>query len=84
MPCPILGVESSDDCQHENVTPEVCDQTLGVLCLDCNTILAVCWMDEHIPESLWNRACENDKEANTCEQNRDDYCSLCGEYMDTK
>ena len=79
-----MSSKTFDDCQHARVTPEVCDQTLGVICLDCNTILAACWMDEHIPESLWNRACENDKEANTCEQNRDDYCSLCGEYMDTK
>lgn len=66
-------------CKHERLITEVCDQTLGVGCLDCMRLLAFCWQDEHIPESLWNRACETDKEAVPCEQNRDDHCALCKE-----
>jgi hypothetical protein len=79
-----MSSKTFDDCQHARVVSEVCDQTLGVLCLDCGTILAVCWGDDHIPESLWNRACENDKEANPCEQSRDDHCALCGEHTEPK
>lgn len=68
-------------CDHSQVCPEFCDQTLGVRCLDCNRLVAVCWGDEHVPESLWNRACENDSEANSCEQSRDDYCAICEERL---
>jgi hypothetical protein len=70
------------DCIHARVAPEPCDQTLGVLCLDCDTIVAVCWMDEHIPESLWNRACENDTGGNPCEQSRDDVCAICEQQIE--
>lgn len=66
-------------CAHARVTPAICDQTLGVRCLDCNELLAVCWADRHMPEPLWNRACENDAEAVPCEKSRDDYCALCGQ-----
>jgi hypothetical protein len=38
-------------------------------------------MDDHIPESLWNRACLNTPEAKPCEQSRDDVCSLCEEKI---
>ena len=71
-----------NDCSHVRVKPEPCDQTLGVLCLDCDTLIAVCWSDEHIPESLWNRACLSDSGANPCEQSRDDHCALCGEAIE--
>lgn len=64
---------------HDRVKPEVCDQTLGVACLDCNELLAWCWSDKHLPESLWNRACQNDPEAVPCEQSRDGVCAICGE-----
>lgn len=65
-------------CPHERVVPEICDQTLGVSCLDCRSLVAVCWADTHIPESLWNRACVGQNSAHPCDQNRDDYCALCG------
>lgn len=67
------------NCPHNRLTSEVCDQTLGVACLDCKELLYWCWSDNHIPESIWNRACENDPECEPCECNRDDYCALCGE-----
>lgn len=70
------------DCRHARVTPEVCDQTIGVACLECGELLAWCWSEHHIPESLWNRACVNDDEAVPCDQNRDDHCALCGELSD--
>lgn len=70
-------------CEHVRVAPEHVDQTLGVVCLDCNTILCACWMDEHIPESIWNRACQFDSDTNPCEQNRDDYCAICEEHIDS-
>lgn len=73
-----------ETCPHEHVAPEVCDQTLGVICTACKTVLAVCWMDDHIPESLWNRACAQDPQAKPCEQNRDNFCSLCGEPIPKK
>lgn len=66
-------------CEHKNVIPEVCDQTLGVACLDCKELLAWCWADRHIPESLWNRSCANDRGAHPCEQNRNDHCAICEE-----
>lgn len=69
----------STDCKHEHVAPEVCDQALGVKCLDCNALLAWCWAENHVPEPLWNRACENDSDAVPCEQNREDHCALCNE-----
>jgi len=69
------------DCLHTRVVPEVCDQTLGVGCLDCGKLLGVCWAEKHFSEALWNRACENDKDANPCDENRDDHCGLCGEPM---
>lgn len=69
------------NCEHVRVTSRVCDQTLGVSCIECHALLAFCWMDDHIPESLWNRACESDDEAKPCEQNRDDHCALCGAPM---
>jgi hypothetical protein len=72
------------ECNHERVVSHVCDQTLGVLCLDCNTILGCCWMDEHLPESLWNRVCIYDRDAKPCEQSRDDHCFLCGEKFELK
>jgi hypothetical protein len=28
----------------------------GVVCLDCDQILAVEWMDDHVPSTLWNEA----------------------------
>lgn len=69
-------------CQHARVTSEVVDQTLGVFCLDCDTHLAWCWMERHVPESLWNRACENDTDAVPCEQGRDDVCAICKESIE--
>lgn len=71
-----------EPCKHYRVTSEPCDQTLGVVCMDCNTLLTVCWMDDHIPESLWNRACENDKDSILCVQNRDDVCAICGAVIE--
>ena len=71
----------ADPCLHVRLTSEVCDQTLGVACLDCKALLAWCWQDNHIPESLWNRAAAGDEELVPCEMDRDDHCALCGEAM---
>jgi len=68
-------------CAHEHLRFEVLDQTGGVGCADCNALLAVCWGDKHIPESLWNRLCTQDPEAIPCEQSRDDFCAICGETI---
>ena len=68
-------------CAHANVVAQVCDQTLGVVCVDCKTLLAWCWAETHVPESLWNRAAKTDLDANACEQNRDDVCAICGESI---
>lgn len=69
------------DCAHARLTIEVCDQTLGLVCRECETLVAFCWMDDHIPESLWNRACTTDPNGKPCEQNRDDVCALCGDSV---
>lgn len=73
------GHRDYETCPHERLTPEACDQTLGVVCLDCDGLLCWCWSDVHVPETLWNRACENDSAAKPCEQNRADYCAICGD-----
>ncbi len=65
-------------CTHDRLKPEVVDQTLGVGCLDCDTLLCWCRTENHVPESVWNRACKNDTTARLCEQNRDDHCAICG------
>lgn len=67
----------SKPCLHINADAEVVDQTLGVTCPDCE-YQAACWMDEHVPESIWNKACKNTEGCKPCEQNRDDVCFLCG------
>jgi len=67
-------------CEHLRVAIGPCDQTVEVYCLDCRLHLAACWDPEHIPESLWNRACENDPDdvqPIRCEQSRDDVCAIC-------
>lgn len=46
------------NCEHLNAVAEVVDQTLGVTCPDCD-YQAACWQDEHVPESIWNKACKN-------------------------
>jgi hypothetical protein len=71
-------------CLHNQLVFEVMDQTAGVACKDCNTTLAYCWMDNHIPESLWNRLCDQDPQAKRCEQNRDNICGICKEAFDPK
>lgn len=66
-------------CPHVNVVAVVVDQTLGVACNDCNSILAYCWRDEHCSEALWNRAAALDPEnCKPCTQDRADVCFLCG------
>ena len=67
------------DCKHESVKPTVVDQTLGVMCLRCDMLLAWCWMERHMSERLWNKACENDAGAKRCENDREDVCALCGD-----
>lgn len=74
---------SSAPCTHTNIAPEVCDQTLGVVCKDCGSLLGACWGEKHVSEALWNRACKSDPECKPCEQNRDDVCFLCGSAMQT-
>jgi hypothetical protein len=72
-------------CDHVHVVECVCDQTLGVACVDCNTLLAWCWSEDHVPESLWNRAVKADINAKVCEHNRDDVCAICGStFLATK
>jgi len=68
------------NCEHLNAVAEVVDQTLGVTCPDCD-YQAACWQDEHVPESIWNKACKNTEGFKLSEQNRDDYCFLCGTHM---
>jgi hypothetical protein len=69
-------------CPHLHVIAEACDQTLGVVCTDCNTFIALCWGDDrHIPETLWNRVCDADPECKRCEQNRENFCALCEEEV---
>jgi hypothetical protein len=65
------------ECPHEHLKPEVVDQTLGVACLDCDELLYYCWGSEHVPESIWNRACESGRSCRPCEQSRDDRCAIC-------
>lgn len=68
----------SDDlveCKHPHLKVGACDQTLGVECKECGGLLAWCWMDEHIPEALWNRA----EGGIPCERSREDYCAICEE-----
>ena len=65
------------ECPHARLKPEAVDQTLGVVCLDCDALLHWCWMDNHIPETVWNRACKNEPEAKPCAQNRADRCAIC-------
>lgn len=72
---------TTDNCPHDRTAPEAVDQTLGVVCLDCDGLLHWCWMDNHIPEFAWNRACKNDAEARPCEQNREDHCAVCKETI---
>lgn len=66
-------------CEHIQFRPEVCDQTLGVVCLDCKSVIAFCWGEDHASENLWNKACDNDISAIPCEQDRDSVCAICGE-----
>ena len=72
---------AGNNCLHQRLAVEPCDQTVGVLCHDCNTLLAYCWMDEHIPESLWNRLAAQVPTLRACEQNRDDVCGICSENI---
>jgi len=69
------------DCPHEHLAFEVLDQTGGVACCDCNAILAYCWMDNHIPESLWNRLATQCDKVYPCERSRDDVCAICSERI---
>jgi hypothetical protein len=73
------------DHTSHRIIPEICDQTLGVVCLDCNILVAVCWDGDHIPESLWNRVCARYVPAGDlvpCLQNRDDVCAICETFID--
>ena len=68
------------DCEHNRVVPEVMDQTIGVGCLDCDFALYVCWGAEHVPVSLWNRACAAPG-FEDCAPVAEDHgqCAICGE-----
>jgi hypothetical protein len=82
VPCSHHSTDvQADACPHERLTSTVCDQTIGVTCGDCHALLAHCWMNEHVPESLWNRVCKQDLQLVPCEQSRDDVCSLCSETI---
>lgn len=50
------------DCEHKRTAPAICDQTIGIVCLDCNKYLHVEWMEDHIPVPLWNEAIRQAKE----------------------
>lgn len=69
------------NCEHKRVKPDVYDQTLGVYCLDCNETLHVCWQTDHIPESLRNRACDEDSECVRSELSRNNVCAICRQAM---
>lgn len=64
-------------CKHLWVKTVWLDQTLGVECMACGLTLAYCWADEHVPESLWNRACKTSPTSKPCQENRDDVCAIC-------
>lgn len=67
-------------CDHVNCMPEVCDQTLGVFCHDCQTSW-VCWGDSHVPESVWNTACRNDESYQMTIMSRPNVCGICEEEI---
>jgi len=64
-------------CVHEHLAFHVYDQTGGVACADCGERLAMCWDDQHIPESLWNRLAAQDKQCERCKRSRDNVCAIC-------
>lgn len=68
-------------CAHKRLRSEVLDQTLGVICTDCNLVLGYCWAGTHLPEELWNRACQNDLEATPTAQSRPDVCAICEQQI---
>lgn len=76
-------MSSCDGCAHEYI-PDAMDQTLGVSCRKCGLIVGYCWRDQHLAESVWNLACKNDPAGVPCEQDRNDHCFLCGEFMEAK
>ncbi len=73
---------SATTCAHARLKTDILDQTLGVLCADCGTVLAYCWGDTHVPESMWNRAADQDPNARRCDQSRDDVCGVCQEAIE--
>ena len=76
--------EPEPECIHDNLRVEILDQSMGVVCADCGTVLAYCWDDEHISEQLWNQACADDPEEVSCDENRPNYCALCGEKFEVQ
>jgi len=74
-----MNTQKTDACPHERLAFVALDQTGGVECTVCNTILAYCWGDDHIPEPLWNRLAAQDPQTRAREQSRDDVCGMCGE-----
>lgn len=75
---------NAPECAHERVSIETYDQTLCIVCLDCNERLAYCWFDQHIPEALWNRACKNSTGVVPCKKDRDNICALCSARIKVK
>lgn len=71
-------------CAHKRLRSEVLDQTLGVVCTDCNLVLGYCWAGKHLPEELWNRACQNDLEATPTAQSRPDVCAICEQKIEAE
>lgn len=69
------------ECDHGAVETIALDQTVGIRCLECGKHVAVCWYDEHIPQTLWNKACLNDPGAIPCEDPKENFCALCDEKI---
>ncbi len=81
-------------CLHTRARPYVADQTLGAECLDCS-VSHVCWMDDHVPEALWNKALayvqtrpaapgEDDwRDGIPCPDSREDVCAICQQKIES-
>ena len=64
-------------CLHVRLVASHNDHCAEVVCLDCD-MSAICWQGEHIPETLWNSLVKLDKTLKAREQDRCNYCAICG------
>ena len=69
----------AETCEHAETLPVALDQTAGVECWKCRTVLGYCWMDKHVSEAMWNRACGESSDFKPCEQSRENVCAICSQ-----